>query len=161
MKYQEFKNSINKAFFRKFELSLLGIKISDSQVNLWQKRGYIKRLKSGLYVFPDLTKNLDISDFNTMSFLMYEPSYISLESALRHYGLIPEVVQSITDITTKTTRNFKNVYGNFLYRHIKPDLFWGYTVVKSKFGKYLLAEPEKAVLDYIYLNKSDLKDIGS
>lgn len=91
-----------------------------------------------------------------ISFLLYEPSYISLESALSFHGLIPELVPSTTAVSTKTTRTFENQYGKFLYRHIRPELFFGYTPYEVPAGKYLLAEPEKAILDYIYFNSARL-----
>jgi hypothetical protein len=45
-----------------------------------------------------------------------------------------------------------------MYRHIKPELFWGYTEIKTEYGHYLLAEPEKALLDYLYFNLSKIRN---
>ena len=55
-------------------------------------------------------------------------------------------------MTARITRTFENAFGRFIYRHVKSDLFWGYREVKADYGPYLLAEPEKALLDYFYLN---------
>lgn len=73
---------------------------------------------------------------------------------------IPEIVQSITSVTPRTTRTRTNRYGHFMYRHMRSELFWGYHVVAMPHGKYLLAEPEKALLDYIYLNTSRLNSLA-
>jgi len=48
--------------------------------------------------------------------------------------------------------------GHFIYRHIKKGLFWGYKDIKTEFGQYLIAEPEKALLDYIYLNLPKIRN---
>jgi hypothetical protein len=81
-----------------------------------------------------------------------------MESILSQYGLIPEMVYAQTGITTKTTRKFSNIFGNFTYRHIQPKLFFGYMPIETQFGKYLIAEPEKALLDYFYFNSGKIKN---
>ena len=83
---------------------------------------------------------------------IYSPSYISLEKALKFYGLIPEEIFQITSVSTKKKTNFVTQVGNFSYRHIKPGLFFGYRLLDFDGQKILMAEPEKAILDYLYLN---------
>jgi hypothetical protein len=61
-------------------------------------------------------------------------------------------VHAYTSVTSRITRTFENVCGRFIYRHVKSGLFWGYLELKTDRGPYLLAEPEKALLDYLYLN---------
>jgi hypothetical protein len=150
MKYQEFKNLIDKPFFRKTDVDFKLTKVSSVQLSRWHKMGYIYQIKRGLYSFDDRLSS------QLISFLLYEPSYMSVESALSYYGLIPEMVPVTTAISTKKTRRFENQYGVFTYRHVNPKLFFGYVPVDDVFGKYLLAEPEKAILDYIYFNQSRL-----
>ncbi|MFZ2969754.1 MAG: hypothetical protein WA063_01250 [Minisyncoccia bacterium] len=153
MKYQDLYKTIKKPYFSRLDINILGLKACNYQFTFWIKKGYIERVKKGLYVFSD-RKN-DISS-EEISFLIYEPSYISLEYALSYYGFIPEMVYSVTAITPKITRHFANKFGNFIYRRIKPELFFGYRVMETKNGKYLLAEPEKALLDYFYLNSKNM-----
>ena len=138
-----------RAVFRRDDADFARLGVRGTQLSLWAKRGYIRIVKRGLYVFVDMK---DAVDQYTIAFLVYEPSYISLESALKHYGLIPEMVQAVTSVTPRTTRSFTNEYGRFIYRHIRSDLFWGYRASETTHGKYLMAEPEKAVLDYMYFN---------
>lgn len=157
MKYQEFKKIINKPYFNTLDILFHNLKVYPYQLSLWQKMGYIGHLKRGIFFFIDEKEKITNQD---ISFLIYSPSYISMEFALNYYGLIPEIVYAKTSITTKTTRNFYNDFGIFIYRHIKPELFFGYIPIETLTGKYLLAEPEKALLDYLYFNLGKLKDRG-
>jgi predicted transcriptional regulator of viral defense system len=120
----------------------------------WQKKGYIKKLASQFYVFAD--KKISESENNFIANKLFEPSYLSLESALRYYNLIPEVVFLTTSITTRKTKLIKTAAGNFQYRAIKEKLFFGYRIINLNGVAYKIAEPEKALLDFLYL-RSDLK----
>ena len=94
---------------------------------------------------------------------LYAPSYVSFEMALSYYGLVPEGVYSITSACSKKTAKFKTPIGEFSYRNLKPQLFFGYCLQQAGKQQYKLAEIEKAVLDYLYLNpkstrKGDLQE---
>ena len=116
----------------------------------WLASGYIVQLKNGLYAFKEWT-TLPGSD-QIVANLMYRPSYISLYSALAYYGMIPEFVARTTSVTTLKTATFGNVIGAFDYRHIKPELYWGYHMIESiNKRNVLIALPEKALLDLLYL----------
>lgn len=86
---------------------------------------------------------------------LYSPSYVSLETALSIYNVIPEVAMSVTSITTKPTREFKNYHGLFKYRSVKPKAFIGYRIIEENKFKIKIAEPEKALVDYIYFKLYD------
>lgn len=119
----------------------------------WVANGYIVQLKNGLYAFKEWTA-LPGAD-QIAANLMYRPSYISLYSALSFYGMIPEFVAHTTSVTTLKTASFSNDMGTFDYRHVKPDLFWGYRLIDSiNQRKVLIALPEKALLDLLYLTPS-------
>ncbi|MDD3292714.1 MAG: hypothetical protein PHI45_02915 [Candidatus Pacebacteria bacterium] len=152
MKYQEFEKQINKPFFTRKDILLNDLKVYNHQLSNWVKKGYLQRVKKGFYVFSNKKQSLTPKE---ISFHLYGPSYISLESALSYYGAIPEIVYSVTCITTKANRKFSNVFGNFIYRNIRPNLFWGYNVLETENSKYLLASKEKALLDFLYLNRVD------
>jgi len=149
MKYQDFVSSINAPFFSKNDILLAGAKVYDYQLTRWSQKGYIIKLKNGIYAF---SKDYERINGNEVASLIYQPSYLSLESALSFYGFIPEIVYAYVSVTGKTNRKFTNKFGDFIYRHIKSELFWGYREVKTEIWWYLIAEPEKAVLDYLYLN---------
>jgi hypothetical protein len=154
MKYNEVKKYIHTPVFSRQDLLLHGLTVYDYQLTLWVKKGYLLRLKNGLFAFAEYTQKLKGEE---VAYLIYQPSYISLESALSYYGLIPEMIYSHISVTAKINRKFNNYFGHFIYRHIKKDLFWGYAVMQTENGFYLLAEPEKALLDYLYLNLSKIE----
>jgi len=83
---------------------------------------------------------------------IYYPSYISLESALSYYNLIPETIYGITAISTRKTYHFSTYLGEFYYRSIKPSLFFGYNLIKIKNIYIKMASIEKTLLDYFYLH---------
>jgi hypothetical protein len=74
------------------------------------------------------------------------------EMALSTYNLIPEAVYGITFVTSQKTNSFETNIGNFIYRHIKPELMFGYELCEHGNHRYAIARIEKAVLDFLYLN---------
>lgn len=114
----------------------------------WRNKGLVAGLKKGLYelTFP---QEMAIPDM-VIANKLYEPSYVSLETALSHYSVIPEIAMAVTSITTKPTRHFKNRHGLFIYRTLRPKSFTGYYLEKMSGFEVMLAEPEKAVIDYLY-----------
>lgn len=122
----------------------------------WQKKGYIKKIIKNFYVFSEveITEAMLFVIANTIR----PNSYVSFEMALAHYQLIPESVYGITSATTKKTAVLETPLGDFIYRSLKPELFFGYTPIPYQKHHYLMAEAEKALLDYLYLHpglKSD------
>ncbi len=155
MKYNDLDLAIKTPYFSKKDLILKDLKIYDYQLTDWCNKKYLIKVKNGLYLFSNRQNYLQLEE---LSQLIYEPSYISLESALRYYNFIPEMVYAITCVTTKANRNFQNLIGNYIYSHLKPELFFGYNPIKTKYGYYYIAEPEKAILDYIYLKLSQINN---
>lgn len=127
------------------------------QISRWSKSGKLIKLKNGIYLLPDIYRKIEVFEYYTASILI-RPSYISLQKALEYYGLIPEGVPVYTSLTTKRMNVFTNVLGAFKYQHIKPSLFWGYTGITVNKQTAFIALPEKALLDYIYINKIELSD---
>lgn len=151
MRYLELKEKLEefKVFslndIRKIEPSFYG-----RRLNEWQKKGYIKKVIRGFYIFSEL--EINEPTLFVIANRVYEPSYISLEMALSFYGLIPEGVYSITSVGTKKTSDFRTGIANFSYKKIKPSLFFGYTLIEDGSHIYKMAELEKAILDYLYYN---------
>lgn len=117
----------------------------------WLKKEYIIKLKNGLYTFPEYKQE----SFYYMYFAnkMYNPSYISTHTALAFYGLIPEAVVQITNVSSLKTAQFENQFGNYTYQNIQASLMFGFEAKPYKNGLYMLmAQPEKALLDLLYLN---------
>jgi predicted transcriptional regulator of viral defense system len=116
----------------------------------WQQSGFIIKLRNEWYCFTD--NNTVESFLFSISNKIYQPSYISLETALSFYGVIPEGVFIIQGISTLKTNQFHNTQGNFRYKHIKTKLFFGYQIIK--FGQFTIkiADLEKTILDSLYYN---------
>ncbi|MCX5667856.1 MAG: hypothetical protein NTY34_06065 [Candidatus Omnitrophica bacterium] len=128
-----------------------------NQLTRWQKKGLIIQLKRGTYILNKNDRNIFPSRFFFANQIMW-PSYVSLESALGYYGLIPEMVSDVTSVTSKKTARFKNGLGQFIYQHLKLDIFKGYSSFKDESGMdVLIAVPEKALIDFLYLNLSKFK----
>jgi len=109
------------------------------------KEGLFIRLKKGLY-----TLQTDLPSEEEIANKLYMPSYISFEYALGYYQLIPEMVYTITSATSKPTRKF--IFNNIAYdyRTIKIEAYTGYILKKSEHRSFIIAEPEKALVDYLY-----------
>lgn len=120
----------------------------------WQKKGYIKMIRKGFYIFSDL--EINESALFSIANKIYHPSYVSLESALNYYNLIPEGVFTITSVSSRKTYKFKTQVASFSYHKLKPELFFGYNVIKMDNLKFKIADMEKALLDYFYFN-SDMR----
>lgn len=109
------------------------------------KRGFIMRLKRGLYALPDaLPPDAYIAN------KLYAPSYVSLAFALSYHGVIPETVYEITSVTAKATRRFEAAGKVFSYRKIKPAAYTGYSVHKVHGISFYVADAEKALVDADY-----------
>jgi predicted transcriptional regulator of viral defense system len=114
----------------------------------WQKKGYIKKLVNKWYFFEDLPHNEALS--YRISNCIYQPSYVSLESAFSYYDMIPEGVYSVEAISSRKTVSYRTSAGLFNYRRLPPSLFFGYQIIHYKELPVLMAGPEKALLDYLY-----------
>lgn len=133
-------NDIRK-FFPKFD--------NKNLVN-WQKKGYIARIRNNYYCFSDVEKSEDF--LYSAANAIYNPSYVSLESALSFYGIIPEGVFTVTSISTLKTNAFDTEFNRFTYRNVKLNLFFGYRLITYQNQSFKLATLEKTILDYLYLN---------
>lgn len=118
----------------------------------WQRKGYIKKLIRGYYVFSDA--QVDEGVFFEISNKIYAPSYVSLQMAFSYYGLIPESVYEITAVATRRTYQFQTSLAKFVFRTIKMDMFFGYDLIEHRERYFKMASPEKAFIDYLYLNPS-------
>jgi len=79
-------------------------------------------------------------------------SYVSLQSALAHYGLIPEYVPVVTSVTTGRPEHVDTELGSFLFKHIKTSFFNEYIQVEVAANQHVfIATPEKSLMDLIYL----------
>lgn len=111
----------------------------------YTKKNLFTRLKKGLYALKS-----QMPSEEEIANALYRPSYISFEYALAKYGIIPEMPYTITSATTRATANFAVRGVDFSYSKIKKQAFTGYIPIKESGRVILIAEPEKAVADYLY-----------
>ena len=120
------------------------------QLSRWVKAGKIYQLRRGLYSIAPPYQKKQPHPFLVANHLQ-KASYISLQSALSFYGLIPEVVNITTSVSTGRPERLETPLGIFEFRHIKPELLFGYRMVELGEQSAFVATPEKALLDLIYL----------
>lgn len=131
------------------------------QLHNWREKGYVVKLKKGLYASLGIEKKKSFSSFHVASILYGDNSYISLESALSYYGLIPEAVYNTISVSTSKTKTFETDLSNFIYKHVKKELFDYFLIKKDEYSAYYrIAEAEKALLDYIYLKYKEEDEIS-
>ncbi len=141
-----FKKYSSISLFHVNDLALMmGKKKSVLRVELTRlvKRGIIQSIAKGYYSNPFNPPSTD-----RIAMTLKKPSYISMETALNRQGILPQTVYMYTLITTGMTYTFKTLDCSYEYHHIQNDYYFGFQA-NSK-GIYF-ADPEKALLDLIYL----------
>lgn len=129
------------------------------QISRWVKTGRLIRLNKGLYTLAEPYQKTAPEKFSIANAIK-TPSYVSMQSALAFYGMIPEYVPLVTSVTTTRPGIIETPLGRFDFRHINKKFFWGYTKIELSNGQNaFLAYPEKALLDLIYLtSRGNSKD---
>lgn len=111
-----------------------------------QKRGDVLKLRRELYALLDrIPSELAIAN------ALLKPSYVSFHYAMAYYHLIPEAVYQVSSATTRATRRFQIAGRDYSYHHLKSAVFAGYKPERVGDQTVLIAEPEKAFLDTLYL----------
>ncbi len=159
MKYNELNNLFKqRPYFESGEIELLFSEPPNqirARLSRWVEKGQLIRLRRKHYLLPELYRTYNPSHL-FISNMLYRPSYVSLATALSYYGLIPERVVAVQSMTQRTTRTWETPIGSFNYHHTKR--FWGYHLINNQQNTLLqqktfyVALPEKALLDYFYLN---------
>lgn len=121
------------------------------QLDRWVKAGRILQLRRGVYAVAEPFRKEPLHQFAAANALR-KASYVSLQSALAHYGMIPEYVPVITSITTGRPEQLATPIGRFHFRHLGVRRFFGYEQIEVARDQHaLLATPEKALADLLYL----------
>ena len=125
------------------------LKSQDKKVVWLEKNGYIIRLKRGLYVVNPEHSGKTLSS-ELIANHLYAPSYISMSTALRYYGLIPEAVYVHQSMTVKHSRSFHTPIGSYDYKYISRKAFSvGVRSIHKGDYAFLMASPEKSLCDLI------------
>jgi predicted transcriptional regulator of viral defense system len=139
-----------------FDLALLAQSFDDRrntirvQLSRWMAQGRVIGLRRGMYTLSEAYRRVPLTPA-VLANQLYRPSYLSGLWALGHHDLIPERVVWFTSVTPRVPRRFENPFGVFVYRNIKQDCFFGFASVGAGGQEFLVAEPEKALLDHWHL----------
>jgi predicted transcriptional regulator of viral defense system len=121
------------------------------QLSRWKHAGKIYQLRRSLYCLAPPFQKVNPHPFLVANRLV-PASYVSLQSALAFYGMIPEYAPVTTSITTGRPAHWETPLGIYDFRRIQVDLFDGYHLVDlGEKQQSFVATPEKALLDLIYL----------
>jgi len=120
------------------------------QLSRWVARGRLIRIHKGWYTLREPFRRVRL-DLNVVASTIKRGSYVSLQSALAHFGMIPEYVAETTCVTTGRPSTIESPVGRIVYRHVKREVFFGYTQETSGKQEAHIARPEKALLDLFYL----------
>jgi predicted transcriptional regulator of viral defense system len=121
------------------------------QLSRWMAAGRLYQLRRGLYALAPPFQKVKPHPFLVAN-RMVRGSYVCCQSALAHYGLIPEHVPTTTSVTPGRPARWDTPLGIYQFRHLKPDLLRGYRLTELSAGqRAFVASPEKALLDLIHL----------
>lgn len=120
------------------------------QLSRWVASGRLIRIHKGWYTLREPFRHVRL-DLNVVACTIKRGTYVSLQSALAHHGMIPEYVAETTCVTTGRPLSIDSPVGRMGYRHVKRDAFFGYRQEASGKQEAFIAAPEKALLDLFYL----------
>ena len=154
MKWPELLAGISREPVFRSSLLLSG-SVSTAQIRLqlarWVQSGRLLQLRRGLYVLAPPWRKVEPHPFLIANALQ-PGSYVSQQSALAFYGLIPEHVPVVTSVGPGRPETIHNPLGTFQFRHIARRLVDGYSQVDVAPTQHaFVAGPEKALLDLVYL----------
>ena len=147
-----FIKKLDRPVFTTYELAALSGKSSSATtqaLNFLQKQGVIFKIYRGMWAEVG---NERLSPYAVIPFLLpRHRAYVSFISALHLHGIIEQIPQEITLASTAHTRIIHTKIGTFSIHQITPLFFDGFGWYKST-GSFLIAKPEKALVDSLYLS---------
>ena len=121
------------------------------QLSRWVGAGRLFQLRRGVYALAPPFQKIRPHPFVVANALV-RGSYVSLQSALAHRGLIPEYTPVVTSVTTSRPGRWETPLGDFSFRHVKAAWFRSYQRLALGGDQWaFVATPEKALLDLVYL----------
>ncbi len=121
------------------------------QLSRWTRADRLIQLRKGLYALAPPFARHKLHPFVIANALV-RGSYVSAQSALAHYGMIPEFAPATTSVCASRPATWDTVLGRFEFRHLTRRRLIGYTFMEVAPGqRAFVAGPEKALLDLIYL----------
>ena len=147
-----FTKKLDRPVFTTREAAMLsGNSLSNASQMLGnlEKKGLIFKVARGIWAE---TGNKKLSSYSIIPFLLPKNrAYVSFISALHLYGIIEQIPQEINLASTIHTKKIYTKVGTFLIHQISSSFFDGFDWYKGS-GSFLIAEPEKALIDSLYLS---------
>ncbi len=109
---------------------------------------HLLHIHRGLWAFPEKLNPLALPEYLTAPF----PTYISLQTALYHHGMISQLPTVIYAVSLARTRKFITPAGEFSIHHLDAKFFFGFELLPGTLIK--MATPEKALIDIFYLSSA-------
>jgi predicted transcriptional regulator of viral defense system len=125
--------------------------VARNALRRYEARGLVEHISNKVYINR---LNQQFSPRDLVNVLRPD-SYISLESALVERGVISQSPAVLTCVTTGFPKIFRSRSVTVVYRKISKELYWGFEDESTRYNKYRIAEPEKALLDWIYLSRQE------
>jgi len=110
------------------------------------KTGLIVKLAQGKWALGRDVNRLAIPEHLTAPY----PTYVSLQTALYHYGMISQIPAVTYAVSLARTRRYDTPIGTISIHHVEPEFFFGYELDES--GMVKVATPEKALVDVCYFS---------
>ena len=137
----------------KYKIPLQSVRVA---LGRQEKRGLVERIRPKIYV-NKLASGFSARD---LAAAICPESYVSLDSALNEWGISSQSPALLTCVATSQIPLVKAQSAKIHFRTINKALFWGFQERKSRYTSYRLAEPEKALLDWIYFRRRDRLPLG-
>src|SRR3990167_10103886 len=127
-----------------------------NRISLLAKAGWLKRMKQGLYLVIDSLTARSQTDISLLSIAnaLVEDSYVSLSHALNYHQMFDQYGTTIVSVSKKQSKKYIIDDHTFKYAKVKADLYFGFTEIGIDGQKVHIAEAEKALLDYLYIDDS-------
>lgn len=146
--------ALNKRYLTGREIArVLGVTPESRRVTLSRlaKRGVLRRLRRDMYEVV-----LKPSDILEAANVIYQPSYLSFVYCLGKLGVLNQIAYEIEFATARKTKRVEIRRRPVVFRKIAKRLFFGYILRDNIF----IAEPEKALLDTLYLRSKGLTELN-
>jgi hypothetical protein len=122
-----------------------------------EERGLVEHLGKKIFI------NRLVPDFSGRELIntLRPESYLSLETVLRDSGISTQSPTVLTCVTLERPGEFRARSVSISFRRVSKNLFWGFQEKRTRYGKYNIAEPEKALLDWVYLRRQEGSTINT
>lgn len=151
---------IRRPIFTTFELARLSDRSASATTQALrhlEKQGVVEKIYRGIW---GLAGSERLSAASVIPFLFPRTrAYVSFISALHLYDIVEQIPRVITLASPSHTKTIRTRLGTYSVHRIAPSFFAGFRWYKDE-GRFLIAEPEKALVDSLYLSSRKKRQYG-